>query len=54
MFWCQVNPKVVNYTLQFLNDKVIDEELPSVIPITRQFTRIVSHYTIHEAPTECE
>ena len=31
MVWCQVNPNVVKDTLQFLDDKVIDEELPAVI-----------------------
>ena len=40
MVWCQVNPNVVKDTLQFLDDKVIDEELPAVIPITRKFTQI--------------
>ena len=40
LVWCQVNPNVVKDTLQFLDDKVINEELPAVIPITRKFTQI--------------
>ena len=33
-------PNVVKDTLQFLDDTVINEELPAVIPITRKFTQI--------------
>ena len=40
MVWCQVNPNVVKETLQFLEDKAIDEEMPAVIPITRKFTQV--------------
>ena len=46
MVWCMVNPNVVKETLQFLDDKPIDEELPSVIPITRKFTQIGNPATI--------
>ena len=60
MVWCQVNPNVVKDTLQFLDDKVIDEELPAVIPITRKFTQIgnpsqiVSEYKQLQTITEGE
>ena len=40
MVWCQVNPNVVKETLQFLEDKPIDEEMPAVVPITRKFTQV--------------
>ena len=40
LVWCQVNPNVVKDTLQFLDDTLINEELPAVIPITRKFTQI--------------
>ena len=46
MVWCMVNPNVVKETLQFLDDKPIDEELPAVIPITRKFTQIGNPATI--------
>ena len=46
LVWGQVNPNVVKETLQFLDDKPIDEELPAVIPITRKFTQIGNPATI--------
>ena len=58
MVWSQVNPNIVKETLQFLEDKEIDEEIPSVIPITRKFTQIgkpaniVSHYSGSPTPTQ--
>ena len=58
MVWAQVNPNIVKETLQFLEDKVIDEEMPAVIPITRKFTQIglpsniVTHYSSTPTPTQ--
>ena len=58
MVWCQINPNVVKETLQFLEDKAIDEEMPSVIPITRKFTQvgrpatIVTHYSGNPTPAQ--
>ena len=46
LVWDQVNPNGVKETLQFLDDKPIDEELPAVIPITRKFTQIGNPATI--------
>ena len=58
MVWAQVNPNIVKETLQFLEDKEIDEQMPAVIPITRKFTQvglpstIVTHYSGSPAPTQ--
>ena len=58
MVWCQINPNIVKETLQFLEDKVIDEEMPAVIPITRKFTQvgkpatIVTHYSGTPTPKQ--
>ena len=58
MVWCQVNPNVVMDTLQFFDDKGIDEKLPAVIPVTHTFTQvrnpsqIVSEYKQLQTITE--
>ena len=58
MVWAQINPNIVKETLQFLEDKAIDEEIPAVVPITRKFTQIgkpsviVSHYSATPTPTQ--
>ena len=46
MVWHQVNPNVVKEVKQFLNDTVINEEIPAVVPITRKFTQVGSPATI--------
>ena len=58
MVWAQINPNIVKETLQFLEDKAIDEEIPAVVPITRKFTQIgkptviISHYSATPTPTQ--
>ena len=58
LVWAQVNPNVVKETLQFLEDKEIDEEMPAAIPISRKFTQIgrpsviVSHYSSNPTPSQ--
>ena len=58
MVWAQVNPNIVKETLQFLEDKAIDEEMPAVVPITRKFTQvgrpatIVTHYSGSPTPAQ--
>ena len=58
LVWCMVNPNVVKETFQFLEDKEIDEEMPSVVPISRKFTQIgkpsmiISHYSSTPIPSQ--
>ena len=41
LVWCQVNPNVVKETLQFLDDKPIEDDFSNaVVAITRKFTQI--------------
>lgn len=37
MEWCPVNPNIIKDTLRFLKDTFVDEDIPTVIPITRKF-----------------